>query len=146
MATAPAPPAAAVPVSANPAATPAKPTAPSTAPSKLGVANALGNPPSTRPSAVAPAPQPVNCWKGFFSEWPADLPRRGVVITQLNEPIAFKAFMLKGDFVLLERTSPDSMGGRFLLVPYAEIAIVKFTDPLKQPVFDAAGFQGKLSS
>lgn len=53
--------------------------------------------------------------------------------------------MVRGDFALLERTSPDSMGGRFLLVPFAEFAVVKFTDPLKQPVFDAAGFKGKLS-
>ncbi|QDT69204.1 hypothetical protein MalM25_21360 [Planctomycetes bacterium MalM25] len=54
--------------------------------------------------------------------------------------------MLRGEFALLERTSPDSMGGRFLLVPFAEMATLKFTDPLKQPVFDSAGFQGKLSS
>lgn len=141
MASAPAPPAATAPAAAKPTSAPAKPPALS----QLGAANALGAASTPRPVAVA-SPQPVNCWKGFFYEWPADLPRRGVVITQLNEPIAFKAFMLKGDFVLLERTSPDSMGGRFLLVPYVEIAIVKFTDPLKQPVFDAAGFRGKLSS
>ncbi|TWT99516.1 hypothetical protein Pla108_04580 [Botrimarina colliarenosi] len=53
--------------------------------------------------------------------------------------------MIRGQFLLLERTSPDSLGGRFLVIPFDEIAMVKFTDPLTQPVLEAAGFVGHLS-
>jgi hypothetical protein len=53
--------------------------------------------------------------------------------------------MMRGDFLLIERTSPDSLGGRFLVIPFDEISTVKFTDPLKQPALEAAGFEGQLS-
>ncbi|QDV75161.1 hypothetical protein [Botrimarina mediterranea] len=53
--------------------------------------------------------------------------------------------MMRGDFLLLERVSPDSLGGRFIVIPFEEISTVKFTDPLKQPALEAAGFAGQLS-
>lgn len=84
-------------------------------------------------------------WRAFFENWPEGILKRGIVVTQLNEPCQFKSFMLRGDFVLLERTTPDSMGGRFLVLQYDEIAALKFTDPLKQPALESAGFKGQLA-
>ncbi|MEO1497686.1 MAG: hypothetical protein AAFV43_11110 [Planctomycetota bacterium] len=63
----------------------------------------------------------------------------------LDEAMPFKGFMTRGETVLLERTNPDTMGARFILVPFSEIASVKFIDPLKQETFEAAGFRGRLS-
>jgi hypothetical protein len=53
--------------------------------------------------------------------------------------------MVRGEVVLLERTNPDTLGARFLIVPYAEISLVKLIDPLKQELLEAAGFRGKLA-
>lgn len=65
-------------------------------------------------------------------------------MNNLDEAMPFKGFMVRGDTVLLERTNPDTLGARFLLVPFSEIAVVKFVDPLKQAVFESAGFKGVL--
>jgi hypothetical protein len=98
------------------------------------------------PAAAAPVvAAEVHPWRAFFAEWPSQIPKRGILITRLNEASPFKAFMMRGDFLLIERVSPDSLGGRFLVIPFDEISTVKFTDPLKQPALEAAGFEGQLS-
>ena len=51
-------------------------------------------------------------WKNVFNNWPTGIPRRGMVISTLNEPMPFKGFMVKDDVVLLERTNPDALGAR----------------------------------
>jgi hypothetical protein len=84
-------------------------------------------------------------WKNFFNNWPAGIQRRGLLVTSLNEPVPFKGFMVKEDVLLLERTNPDSMGGRFVMVAFDAINLVKLIDPLKESVFSAAGFLGKLA-
>jgi hypothetical protein len=84
-------------------------------------------------------------WREFFLNWPATIPRRGVVLSTLNEPTPFKSFLTKGDLLLLERTNPDAMGARFILISYDAIHMVKFTDPFKETVFTGAGFVGKLA-
>lgn len=53
--------------------------------------------------------------------------------------------MLQGDLVLLERISPDAVGARFVVLPFDEIATVKYTDQLKQPALESAGFVGELA-
>jgi hypothetical protein len=77
--------------------------------------------------------------------WPTGIPRRGVMLTTLNETTPFKSFMIKDDLLLLERTNPDPLGSRFVLLGYDAINSVKLVDPLKESVFTAAGFLGKLS-
>lgn len=148
----------ATPSPAGGATTPAAAAAPRTPASRLP-ATPVAGPAGVRPSypprtpapvsapAAAPAPAPTAAgpWPAFFRDWPQEIPHRGVLITQLNEAIAFKGFMLRDEFVLLERLSPDSLGARFVVTPYGEIALVKITDPLKQPAFEAAGFRGALS-
>lgn len=105
--------------------------------------------PAATPTATAsPAPTPLaegSVWKRFFTDWPKEIPPRGIVITQLNEAVPFKAFMLRDDVAMLQRPAPDAMGARFMFIPYGEIAVVKLTDPLKQPAFESGGFKGKMA-
>lgn len=88
-------------------------------------------------------PNPV--WKSFFSNWPTGIHRRGILLTCLNESIPFMSFMIKEDVLLLERSNPDSMGARFILIDFASINSLRLTDPLKEAVFAGAGFLGKLT-
>jgi hypothetical protein len=84
-------------------------------------------------------------WRDLFLNWPASLPRRGVVVSTINEATPFKGFLTKDDVLLLERTNPDPIGTRFVLIAYDAIHAVKFIEPLKESAFTAAGFAGKLS-
>jgi len=86
-----------------------------------------------------------NTWKATFSNWPAGIPKRGVLVNSLNEANPFKSFMLRDDMLLLERTNPDPLGARYILMGFDTIHSVKFIDPLKESVFTAAGFVGKLA-
>ncbi len=90
-------------------------------------------------------PSTAQQWQAFFQEWPESIPRRGIVTNALNEANPFKGFMLKGTMVLLERTNPDAMGGRFILMSFASIDSVKLIDPLKESDATAAGFVGKFA-
>ncbi|TWT86880.1 hypothetical protein Mal64_37100 [Pseudobythopirellula maris] len=67
------------------------------------------------------------------------------MVNTLNEAMPFKAFMLAGDMLLLERTNPDTLGARYLLLPFCEVSLVKFIDPMNQQTLEKAGFRGKLS-
>ena len=53
--------------------------------------------------------------------------------------------MLAGENVLLERTNPDPLGTRFMILPYRNMAAVKFVDVIKEKVFTSMGFEGHLS-
>jgi hypothetical protein len=86
-----------------------------------------------------------NSWRELFLKWPTSLPKRGVVVSTLNEATPFKSFMVKGDILLLERTNPDAMGARFIVLGYDAIHMVKFVDPLKEEVFASAGFSGHFA-
>jgi hypothetical protein len=79
-------------------------------------------------------------WKSFFLEWPADFPHSGIVLSTLNEAMPFRNFWLRDDMLLLERTNPDAMGGRFLILGFEVINSVKFTSPLSDAVIDGSGF------
>jgi len=84
-------------------------------------------------------------WKATFSNWPAGIPKRGVLVNSLNEANPFKSYLLKDDMLLLERTNPDPLGARFILMSFDTINSVKFIDPIKESVLNGAGFVGKLS-
>ncbi len=84
-------------------------------------------------------------WKTLFTDWPAAIPRRGIVTNSLNEVMPFKAFMIRGDMLFLERTNPDALGGRFIFLNFGGIDSVKLTDPIKEADIAAAGFAGKLA-
>ncbi|TWT42838.1 hypothetical protein Pla111_24760 [Botrimarina hoheduenensis] len=81
----------------------------------------------------------------MFTAWPKEIPRRGVLVNSLDEQTPFKGFMTRGETVLLQRSNPDTLGARFLIIPFAEIAIVKFIDPLTEATFHKAGFVGEFA-
>jgi hypothetical protein len=84
-------------------------------------------------------------WKTTFYEWPAGIPRRGVLINSLNESMPFKSFLVREDTLLLERTNPDPLGSRFILLSFDSISSVRFVDPIKESLLNGAGFVGKLA-
>ena len=85
-------------------------------------------------------------WRDVFVNWPAAIPRRGILQSTNNEATPFKGFLHNDSVLLLERSIPDSIGTRFVLISYDAIHAVKFTDPLKESVFTAAGYIGTLSN
>ncbi len=92
-------------------------------------------------SHTPPAQGATSVWQKTFLGWPAGLPRRGVLVTQFGEQIPFSHFLASPELLLLERTNPDSLGSRKIMLPYAEVAAVKFTDVLKAKAFQPLGFQ-----
>ena len=85
-------------------------------------------------------------WNDFFGNWPASLPRRGVLQTTLNEAMPFKEFWLKDGMLLLERVTPDALGARFVLLDFEAINVMKFTDPLRPSEISDAGFQEQANA
>lgn len=88
---------------------------------------------------------PDQNWKHVFTNWPTGLPRAGILTNTLNEPMPFKSFFLKDEVLLLERSNPDALGARFILMGFDTIHSVKFTAPLKESVLAEAEFVGKLA-
>lgn len=86
-----------------------------------------------------------NAWKTTFMNWPAGIPRRGVLVNSLNEAMPFKSFLTREDMLLLERTNPDPLGSRFILIGFESINSIRFIDPIKESLLNGAGFVGKLS-
>ena len=84
-------------------------------------------------------------WRDVFTNWPAALAKRGVLVSTLNEQIPFKSFLLKGDTILLERTNPDAIGARYVVIGFDAIHMLKLIDPLKESVLNAAGYTGQLA-
>lgn len=87
--------------------------------------------------SISPSAQ---TWKSLFSDWPAELPRRGVVLSTLNESMPFCDFWLRGDTILLQRKNPDTSGSRYILLSCEGIDSVRFVDPLGDQTIAAAGF------
>ena len=91
------------------------------------------------------ANQTNDIWRETFTNWPAAIPRRGVLVSTLNEAIPFKSFLTKGDTLLLERTNPDALGTRFVVLAFDAIHMLKLADPLKESVFTGAGYTGQFA-
>lgn len=80
-------------------------------------------------------------WQGLFQRWPDSIPKQGIVVTSLNEGIAFGNFQVSEGAVLLERDRPDTLGARTAIVPWAEIVTVKLTSPVESAKFRDLGFK-----
>jgi hypothetical protein len=80
-------------------------------------------------------------WKGFFTAWPADMAPRGVLVTTFGEQIPFDGFLTSEQFVVVLRTTPDTVGARQVVVPYENIAALKIVDVIKIKPFEAMGFK-----
>jgi hypothetical protein len=87
----------------------------------------------------------TSIWRDVFINWPAGIPRRGLVVSTLNETTPFKGFLIKGEALLLERTIPDPNGARFILLSFDAIHLLKLTEPIKESVLTSAGFVGQLA-
>lgn len=83
----------------------------------------------------------ILAWKMLFHRWPATIPKVGIVVTSVNEPIAFSNFQVSEQMVLLERDRPDSSGARTIIVPWQEIITVKLTSPIEPSQFKDMGFK-----
>ena len=51
-------------------------------------------------------------WKNLFTNWPAALPRKGVLMTEGNEQTPFQQFLTTDEFLLVQRRAPDTVGAR----------------------------------
>lgn len=80
-------------------------------------------------------------WQVLFQRWPDSIPKLGIVVTSLNEGIAFNNFQVSDYAVLFERDRPDTMGARTAIVPWEEIVTVKLTSPIESAQFQDMGFQ-----
>ena len=83
----------------------------------------------------------ADVWRECFHRWPAELDRRGVVVTTFDEQIPFESFLISNDMVLLERRAPDTVGARMVLVGFQFIQAVKIVDVVKSKAFHGMGFE-----
>ncbi len=56
-------------------------------------------------------------WKKFFLGWPADMPRRGILVTAFGDQIPFAGFMTSEALLLIERATPDAVGAAAWCLP-----------------------------
>ena len=83
--------------------------------------------------------------ESVLTAWPTKLPRRGVAGTALGEQIVFSNFSIGHGCVLLQRATPDSMGGREVILPFEQVAVVKLTDSLADAMRKEMGFEAPFS-
>jgi hypothetical protein len=83
----------------------------------------------------------MNEMRRLLAEWPASIPRQGLMVTSFGETLPFVGYMLQGDLVLVERKTPDAQGGRRVIVPLAAILAIKIVDAIDMARFTAMGFQ-----
>jgi len=78
--------------------------------------------------------------EAVLMSWPQQLTRRGVAVTMQADQILFSNFSLGNGCVLLERATPDSVGGRMVIVPFDQLAAVKLTETPPQETLTKLGF------
>ena len=64
-------------------------------------------------------PNAIENWRDFFTQWPTDMNRRGIIVTSFGEQIPFSGFWTNSNHLLLERQTPDSLGARTIILEYA---------------------------
>ena len=80
-------------------------------------------------------------WHSFFHHWPDGIPQRGVLVSNFDEQIPFRGFLASERLLCLERTNPDPMGSRSIIIPYANIAAVKLIDVFDPRQLRRIGFR-----
>jgi hypothetical protein len=86
------------------------------------------------------AMDPADIWRNCFQKWPAEVERRGVLVTSFGEQIPFESFAASDDMLLVERRAPDTIGARSVIVAYQSVAAVKIVDVGKSKAFASLGF------
>lgn len=79
-------------------------------------------------------------WKKLFHQWPADMPRRGILVASFGEQIPFDGFLVSEDMLLMDRQAPDALGARRIAVSFADIDGLKWSDVVKTKLFSRWGF------
>jgi hypothetical protein len=87
----------------------------------------------------------ASTWKQFFTQWPTELPRRGILITSFGEHVPFSGFFTGEAFLLLERQTPDTAGARFVLLRYENVDALKIIDVVKSGAIRQMGLAGPAS-
>lgn len=90
-------------------------------------------------------PPKLENWQGYFTNWPAEMARRGILVTTFGEQIPFSSFWTSSNLLLLERQTPDSLGARMIVLSFAQVAALKIVDVLKAKAFESLGFEGPAS-
>ena len=80
-------------------------------------------------------------WRDYFRGWPADIDRRGILVTNYDEQIPFDGFLTSDTILLVERRALIPRRARKVLVPYQHIVAVKITDVVKAKSFQSVGFE-----
>ena len=83
----------------------------------------------------------AEAWRSLFENWPATIPRQGLVVTDYQETIPFTNFMVSAGILLLERDKPDTAGARKVMLAYGAISAVKSASPMELARFQVMGFQ-----
>ena len=87
---------------------------------------------------------PAESWRALFENWPDSIPREGLLVTNYQETISFRDFLVSGGILLLERDKPDTYGARKVFVTYGGIAAVKLPTPMELARFQVMGFQSPI--
>ncbi len=99
---------------------------------------------SISPSQRGMTMSEVRGFESVLSAWPTSLARRGVAGTVHGESIVFADFSLGHGCVLLQRSTPDSMGAREVIVPLDQLAVVKLTESLSPKSRKELGFESPV--
>jgi hypothetical protein len=83
----------------------------------------------------------ADVWRHVFENWPAEIARRGVLVTAFDEQIPFEGFAISERMLLVERRAPDTVGARAVLVAYEAIQAIKIVDVVKLKSFQELGFK-----
>ena len=62
-------------------------------------------------------------------------------MASFGEQIPFDSFMPGDSLLIVDRSVPDTIGARKIVIPYSNIEAVKFTDVVKNKAFIAQGFE-----
>lgn len=82
-----------------------------------------------------------SAWDDIFRRWPSDAPTRGILVTHFGEQIPFSDFRIGDGTLYVDRSVPDQLGGRSLIIPFEQIAAVKFVDVVKSRFLRSLGFE-----
>ncbi|MCA9247547.1 MAG: hypothetical protein KDA42_10540 [Planctomycetales bacterium] len=84
----------------------------------------------------------TEAWRDCFTNWPDEVPRRGILVTGYAEQVAFDAFYTNPEFLLITRNAPDALGARQLIIRYSDISALKITDVVPPKAWSKLGFAG----
>lgn len=83
----------------------------------------------------------ANPWLDYFRNWPADVEKRGYLVTNFDEQVPFDGFIVSPTLLIVDRKTPDTVGCRKLVIPFQNIAAVKIIDIVKNRSFASLGFE-----